>query len=259
MPVPHKGTLLERFQEFIYENYGIHYHQQKTDILRMKLDKLLESQQCSAEEFYQSLVLGSLKARDQLLEAITVGHTFFFREQQHLDILLAHIQKTGNTRPLIWCAASSTGEEPYSIAIKLLMSGINTFVVVASDINKTVLDAMNRGVYPPGKFEYTPKHIKTMYFTRHGPHSFKISPEVRKHINIKRLNLQEELLFERPFDYIFCRNVMIYFDEPGRKKVVKNVSRNLANGGLLFVGHTEAILEVQKDLEKYAPAVFRKV
>lgn len=249
--------LLHRYRELIYERYGIHYHPTKLENLEAKLHKLAE-RSGDPEDIYEGLLAGNPEAERALLREITVGHTFFFREEKHLELLVRDIAERRLPCPLIWCAASSTGEEPWSIVITLLEAGIRNFLVVASDLNRESLSAMNRGAYNQGKFQNTPRHILLKYFRRLDPMTWTINRELRRYLRIKRLNLREPLQFEDTFDYIFCRNVMIYFDEAARNRVMNNLVRNLSPGGLLFVGHTEAMLDLPPAMNKAAQSVFRR-
>lgn len=249
--------LLNRYRELIYDRYGIHYLPTKTENLRIKLGKLAE-RAGDLEAFFARLVGGDSEAEHVLLREITIGHTFFFREEAHLKLLVKDIRERRIRSPVIWCAASSTGEEPWSIAITLLEEGIDDFLILASDINRESLMAMHRGVYNQGKFQSTPKAILLKYFRKVDPMTWKISRNLRQYLRIRQLNLREPIEFERRFDYIFCRNVMIYFDVAARDRVMANLVRNLGMGGLLFVGHTEALLDIPAELRKTAQSVFRK-
>jgi len=250
--------LLYRYRDLIYERYGIHYIPTKIEMLRNKLEKI------RVREGDLAALLARIEAGDEaaeraLLKEVTVGHTFFFRESAHLNHLVNDIERRRVIVPRIWCAASSTGEEPWSIAITLLERGYKNFVIVASDLNIDSLRVMHRGVYNEGRFQNTPGHVRLKYFVPAGESSFQVNPHLRKYLKIKRLNLHLPIDFEQSFDYIFCRNVMIYFDDAGRRKVVNNLLRNLSMGGLLFVGHTEAMLELPQSLKKDAQSVFRRV
>lgn len=250
--------LLNRFRDLIYERYGIHYIPTKIEILRSKLEKI-QVREGNLPDFYTRVISGDKQAERSLLKDITVGHTFFFREAAHMNLLVNDIERRRIVVPHIWCAASSTGEEPWSIAITLLERGIKNFVIVASDVNTDSLKFMHRGLYNDGKFQNTPKHIKQRYFIKAAGESFQVHGSLRKYLKIKRLNLHEPIEFERPFEYVFCRNVMIYFDDDGRRKVVHNLLNNLDRGGLLFVGHTEALLDVPSGLKKEGQSVFRRM
>jgi chemotaxis protein methyltransferase CheR len=250
--------LLWKYSELVYRRYGIHYSRDKIELLRMKLEKLAFTRNYDLGEYYLRLEAGDPKAADELLRAITVGHTFFFREGEHFQRLAKDIQARRILRPLIWCAASSTGEEPYSIVISLLEHGILDFLVMSTDVNAKALHHMNRGVYDNLKVQDLPYALRDRYFMRIGEERFRIKSELRAYLLIKRLNLHETITFEREFDYVFCRNVMIYFDEDSRKRAVKNLVENLKPQGLLFVGHTEAILTLPSNMERDGAACFRR-
>lgn len=258
MAISLSRELLERFRSFIYDEFGIHHSAGKTDVLRMKLEKLSLARGVDLGSFFVELEAGDARARDELLDEITVGHTFFFREREHLDFLVADARARGIRRPLVWCAASSTGEEAYSIAIALIDSGFPDFIVVASDVNPSALKAVNRGIYPVGKLQFTEPGVATRYFSRVDPAHVEVRRDLRSYLKVKRVNLRVPVRFEHEFDYVFCRNVMIYFDDDSRRRALENLSANLVPGGALFVGHTEALLEIPPCMRKAGPSVFRK-
>jgi Methylase of chemotaxis methyl-accepting proteins len=251
--------LLSKYRDFVYSRYGIHYTNGKSEILGMKLKKLVYTRQYSLKDFYERLISGDLDAQNELLDEITVGHTFFFREKAHLSFLVHDISKKNTVRPIIWCAASSTGEEPYSIGISLLEHGLRDFIVLSSDINNSSLCAMNKGVYNVNQFQCTSDELLHKYFFRNDAYTWRVKPVLRQYLKIKRLNLHDDLNFDQGFDYIFCRNVMIYFDDEGRRNVVSNLVKNLNPGGTLFVGHTEAMITLPPGMRREAPAVFRRL
>lgn len=208
--------------------------------------------------FYDRLVSEDPEAIDIFLHQITVGHTYFFREHAHFKTLADDIKKRSVREPVIWCAASSSGEEPYSIAISLLENGIGNFKILASDVNLKALKTMNKGLYHISRFEKMDPLIIQRYFKRADQFSYRVIPGLREYIIIKRLNLNDSLAFESMFSYVFCRNVLIYFSEAGRSKVIDTLVRNLLPKGLLFVGHSEAILSLPDKLDKDSPACYRK-
>ena len=251
--------LLSKYRELVYERYGIHFEGEKIDILEIKLLKLAAFRNFSLDEFYERLASGDKATVDEFLDQITVGHTFFFREEKHLSHLVDDMRRKRISNPLVWCAASSTGEEPYSIAITLLESGMNDFLILSSDVNASALRAMHEGVYNASQFQNTPPALLHKYFRKRDAYSWAVRTGLRDYLRIKRLNLHADIQFEKSFDYIFCRNVMIYFDEEGRQKVLETLAKNLRPGGLLFVGHAEAMLTLPRGLRKEAPAVIRKM
>lgn len=253
------AELLETFRQHIYSEYGIHYMDSKIDVLRTKLLKIAGLHKLSLDTLLELVLVGEPYATDIFLKEITVGHTFFFREADHFEILVKDIKKRNVQNPSIWSSASSTGEGPYSIVIALLESGIRDFKLLASDINKQSLHRVNQGQYHQSKFHNMSAELCKRYFIPVDEHSYKIRRLLRSYLCIKRLNLLEDLEFEKPFDYIFCRNVMIYFDAPARSKVIRMLAKNLKTGGLFFVGHSEALLDTPSSLVKEGTAHYRKV
>jgi chemotaxis protein methyltransferase CheR len=250
--------LLLKYRNLVYGRYGIHYSEDKTEVLRMKLEKLMYAQDLDLEEYYARLESGDPEAEDILLRAITVGHTFFFREGDHFKNLVDDIRSRGIQRPFIWCAASSTGEEPYSIVITLLEHGLSDFRVICSDVNAAVLHFMNHGEYAASRLQEVPDALIKRYFLHLNNDTYRIREKLRSYLLIKRLNLHYPIEFEHQFDYIFCRNVMIYFDDTARVRAVQNLVRNLKPNGLLFVGHTEAILALPSNMKRDGAACFRR-
>ncbi|HOE09775.1 MAG TPA: protein-glutamate O-methyltransferase CheR, partial [Treponemataceae bacterium] len=201
---------------------------------------------------------GNPKTKELLIKYITTNHTYFFREAEHFTHLLEDIKKTNKTNITIWCAASSTGEEPYSIAMTLLDEGIKDFKILASDLDRCVLEEFNEGIYNENRFIKTSKYQKIKYFEKLSEGVYKIRSELRKHICIKRLNLMDNLYFTQPFDYIFCRNVFIYFDDTSRQRTLETLARSLVSGGKLYIGHTETLFTFPSSLRREANSVYRK-
>lgn len=225
----------------------------------MKLSKLSLRYDIGLKDLYSLLEENNVRATDIFLKEITVGHTYFFREREHFKILVNDIIKDSKKDTRIWCAASSSGEEPYSISICLLEKNIRDFKILSTDINKKALEIMNKEEFSFRQHQRIEADILKKYFKKTGNNSYKIRPDLRSHLFIKQLNLHGDIRLEKAMDYIFCRNVMIYFDDRGRKKVLKTLLNNLKKDGLLFVGLSEAILDLPPTIKKVGPAVYRKV
>jgi chemotaxis protein methyltransferase CheR len=250
---------LARISAFIYREFGIRVHDSRNYVLEAKLGRLL------AKEGYPDLPLfcdrlesGEPGLRELLARYITTGHTFFFREKDHFAFLAETIKRKGPAEPLIWCAASSTGEEAYSISITLLEAGIANYRIVASDLNPGVLAKFNAGLYAKSCFREMPRDYQRRYFLKAEDDCLKPLPGLRSRISIKRINIMDRVSFPRRFDYIFCRNMLIYFDEKSRRQALGRLMENLETGGLLFLGHTEAILDAPPGLIRVKNAIYRK-
>jgi chemotaxis protein methyltransferase CheR len=198
---------------------------------------------------------------EDLIHYITTTHTFFFRENTHLKVLYNDILLREIKRPLIWCAASSTGEEVYSIIIELLEHGINDFLLVATDINSNVLKTCKRGVYSKERLKEVEPYILAKYFTvdgDHGSENYKVNDVLKRYFILKKINLIDDIEFQEKMDYIFCRNVLIYFDKETQKRVVDNLLRNLKDLGYLFVGHSETLMHITNRVESVFTSVYNK-
>lgn len=208
--------------------------------------------------FRSSLLAGDAAAHDLLVARLTVHHTFFFREADHFYFMQKEIQRRGMRQATVWSAAGSSGEEAYSIAISLLDIGLSDFKVLVSDVDAKVLHKVNQGIYDGQRLEgLNPLQLKR-YF-RGGPGGWTVAPELRSHVVIKRINLMTPVRFQVGFDFIYCRNMFIYFDEASRLAAVDNLRENLKVGGVLFVGFTEAFLEVPRGFAKIDHAAYRRI
>jgi chemotaxis protein methyltransferase CheR len=254
-----KEMLIE-IGNLIYKEFGIFISEKKFGTLEPKIRKMMMHEHYSSiEQLYQHLMSGDRTAVATLIQYITTNHTFFFREPDHFDNLLQYIRQQPKSEHTIWCAACSTGEEPYSIAMTLLDAHIENFRILASDLDKTVLKEFNEGIYHESRFQKTTRHQKLTYFERAGEDIWRAKPFLRSHVAIKALNLMDPLAFEKPFDYIFCRNVFIYFDEVSRLNAIKMLTSNLRIDGRIFIGHTETLFDIPANLKKDGHSIYKRI
>jgi chemotaxis protein methyltransferase CheR len=210
------------------------------------------------------ILLGILKQNHDLADRMlgryfTTGHTFFFRESEHFDFLAKDLRERGLRKPTLWCAASSSGEEPYTIAITLLEAGVSDFTLLASDINVDALRACAAGVYRTERLHAMSPRLVERYFTKGmAGHEevYKIRPELRAKLILKRINLTDPLRFQAKFDYVFCRNVFIYFPKDTQERVLKTIAANMAADGRLFMGFSEPLLNSRDLFDQLAPSVY---
>ena len=240
-----------RVQKLIYQRAGINLHDGKHAMVYSRLSRRLrETGYTSFHEY-----LGWLEKQDgpewqEFVNALTTNLTAFFREQHHFDILSSHLQtKSAGTPWRVWCNAASTGEEPYSIVITALEAlGVNApFKLVASDIDSRVLATAAQGVYRIDNVKGLSTERLQRFFLR-GKESkagfLRAKPELTRLIDFISVNLiRDDWPFREPFDVVFCRNVMIYFDAPTQRRVLERIHRVLKPGGMLFVGHAENFSE----------------
>jgi chemotaxis protein methyltransferase CheR len=200
-----------------------------------------------------------------LIDSLTTNHTGFLREPAHFDFLreLLKGEYARRSRVDIWCAASSTGEEPYTLVCTGL-TAVNGVAgpdvrVLASDISTRVLGAAKRGVFTEERTAALPREWVTRFFERapDTPGCFKVKAEVSARTTFQRINLIEPLPPIGPFPIIFCRNVMIYFNKATQADVVARLTSKLEPGGYLFVGHSESLSGISHALRYVRPAVYR--
>jgi chemotaxis protein methyltransferase CheR len=255
-------TFLDLFRDLIHDKFGIHISKEKDYLIQSKIGKLLrDSDYKNVAEFYYDLKHEESFSLEQLVRYITTTYTFFFREPMHMKILCNDILQKNLTSPIIWCAACSTGEEVYSMIIELIEHGISRFRIVASDLNRDVLVHLKKGVYHRDRFQNVDPAIIRKYF-HEGKDKLKdryiVNDQLKKYVAAKRLNLVDNIRFEREFDYIFCRNVLIYFDRETQNRVVSTLISNLSETGYLFVGHSESLLNMNSKIESVFNSVYNK-
>jgi len=191
---------------------------------------------------------------DQIYDLVTTNETYFFREPAQLAAFIEEIvpdilAKKPVKKIRIWSAGCSSGEEPYSIAMLLEEAGFyahGAFEIFASDINQQVLAKARKGHYRESAFRATSAALREKYFTREADGSFRVKDEVRNRVSFGRLNLYDEARVSLlgHLDVIFCRNVIIYFDDISKKHVVSNFYNRLIDGGYLLLGHSESLISL---------------
>lgn len=263
------SRLFAGVRDYAYRVAGIELQDGKQEMVAGRLNKRARILGYPTSEAYFEAVLrdrtGELEA--DLLDALTTNYTSFFREPAHFEFLRHRIlpilaQRRGFT---IWSAASSSGEEPYSIAITAIETlgeaACSQARVRASDISTKVLRNAEAGVYPEERFRGLDREWRSRFLLRgKGAQegNFRIRPEVRAMVQFLRLNLMEPLPSDGPFPIVFLRNIMIYFDRPTQERVVAAISSKLEPGGFLFIGHSESLNGISHSLEHVQVAVYRK-
>ena len=269
-------NLFQKFSELVYQKCGINLHEGKKALLQARLNKRLRASGLSSyRDYYQYLTTrGDDQELREFLDCISTNLTYFFRESQHfgfldevfLPELIEKKRREHSNRIRIWSAGCSTGEEPYSLAMcvasHLKEVGQWDFRILATDISTRVLDVATRGVYGPDKVEKVPPALRQRYFRRcdrNGANGdYEVSPLLKSIVTFRRLNLKEPFPFKGPFDCVFCRNVMIYFDKPTQENLIRKMAGYLDHGGHLFVGHSESLMGLDHPLTYVRPAIYRK-
>ncbi|MEI8170960.1 MAG: CheR family methyltransferase [Rhodoferax sp.] len=241
----------DRVQALIYQRAGISLHDGKHAMVYSRLSRRLRDTGHQSFKEY----LGWLETNDgpewqEFVNALTTNLTSFFREHHHFEIFADHLKSKPSSSPWrVWCNAASTGEEPYSIVMTALESlgAKANFSLTASDIDSKVLASAAQGVYRiEGLKGVSEERIQRFFMRGKGANEgmARVKPELQRLIQFISVNLiRDDWPFREPFDVVFCRNVMIYFDAPTQRKVLERIHRVMAPGGLLFVGHAENFSE----------------
>ena len=239
----------ERVRKLIYEHAGISLSEAKRDMVYSRLARRLRANNIQSFSQYLQLLESNNEAEwEAFVNSLTTNLTSFFREPHHFPLLAEHINSIRHRKPFeIWCSASSTGEEPYSIAMTMveLFDSFNPPVkIIASDLDTQVLKKAESGEYTDDRIEkLSPERVKRFFMRGTGAHAGKVrvKDELKKMITFRQLNLLDNTWPIRgPFDAIFCRNVMIYFDKPTQLKILKKFVPLMRRDGLMFAGHSES-------------------
>ena len=235
-----------RIQSLIYKHAGISLHDGKHAMVYSRLSRRLrEKGHRSFKEYLDWLQGHDGPEWQEFVNALTTNLTSFFREAHHFEILHDHLKSKPNVSWRVWCNAASTGEEPYSIVMTALdaLGPSADFKLWASDIDSKVLHTASRGVYRQENVKgVTPERLQRYFLRGKGGNEgmIRVRPDLQKPIDFLSVNLiKDDWPFREPFDVVFCRNVMIYFDPPTQRAVLERIHRITKPGSLLFVGHSE--------------------
>jgi chemotaxis protein methyltransferase CheR len=258
----------------VYEHSRISLGRDKRELVSARLGKRLRATNAPDVTAYCQLLKSPGAADEELghlIDAISTNHTFFFREIAHFDFLRKTIVPEMSARARaerwprfnVWSAASSSGEEAYSIAITLADCLTSwPWQIQATDISRRILARAQNAIYARESVErLEPDVIRTHFQRGFGPQEgyYRIKAALRDHVSFHHLNLLEgEPPFHDLFQVIFCRNVMIYFDRPTQEELVGRLSRRLVPGGFLLVGHSESLSHIRHPLRMLRPATYQK-
>jgi len=246
-------------RNFVYEQLGVSLNQAKKALVVSRLGSRIRTLGIRSYRDYVERAHRDPAERQRLFDAITTNETRFFREPAQFKLMEEELLPVWRN-PRIWSAGCSSGEEPYSIAMLLaesLPGATNT--VLATDISTRMLERAAAAIYPMSRKDGIPERLLKRYMLR-GVQSqegmIAVAPEIRRMVRFAPLNLNHHAAYPAgPFDAIFCRNVLIYFDAESRRRVCDALLARLAPGGLLFLGHAES-LGGRNDLHPVAPHVY---
>ncbi|MCL1831946.1 MAG: methyltransferase domain-containing protein [Oscillospiraceae bacterium] len=259
-----------RLVEFMEKKYGINLKQKRV-LIEGRLSNEIIQKGFSDFTTFLNHTFADRSGTEliALLNKLTTNHTYFMREEQHYDymknVVLPEFERVKKDKRIyLWSAASSSGEEPYTNIMQMLdyfkFKGSNWNVsTLATDISHKVLDIAKAGVYHKDTMSKLPLEWQKKYFTPQENDCYKISPEITKRTEFKTFNLMDNIPFRSyPFDLVFCRNVMIYFELEVKVALVNRIYDVVRPGGYLFIGHAESIPRDRTKFKYVKPAIYQK-
>jgi len=259
----------------VYDRFGINLSDKKKVLVRGRLNKLLRAQNYKSFNDYFEDVLADKTGKNllTLIDKISTNHSFFYRESDHFVYLKEHILpeliQGGNIKSSddlrIWCAGCAAGEEAYTIAMVVAESFPTSFftgspVILATDISMTALEMAVLGRYTEEKIRGLPEGMRKKYTTHEKGGVYEIKKELKNLILFKRLNFKQKIFpFKKKFQIVFCRNVMIYFDQATKLDLAGRIGRYIVPGGYFLIGHSESLGRDMADYQYIRPALYRKI
>lgn len=263
--------VFRRIADIVYDRAGIFLKDGKEALVSARLGKRIRALGLSTHREYLDILDADTSGEElvQLLDVISTNVTSFFREQQHFEFLTGVMEKwlkAGQRRFRFWSSACSSGEEPYTLAMTLLEAtrGYDRIdmKILGTDISTRILQRSIAGQYLAEKMKGVPLGLRDTYFDREGVNGdtlYRAKQQLKRMTVFKRLNLSTPPFpMQGPMDAVFCRNVMIYFDNPVRKRLLDEIFRLLKPGGYLFVGHAESLTGMVSSFKGVQPSVYVK-
>ncbi|MGM0461218.1 MAG: CheR family methyltransferase [Fibrobacterota bacterium] len=263
-----------RISRIVYAKFGINLTEKKKTLVNSRLQSLLRKYKFKSFSEYITHVENrkNPEALTELINKISTNHTFFFREIKHFeflkDVLLPEVKsyhrRKNSSTVRFWCAAASTGEEPYSLMMEILEFFGRDYRnwhagLLATDISQNALGKAQNGVYTADRIKTIPPYLLHSYFDKIDTDSYRIKDFVKKEVLFKTLNLIDTSFPLRGnFDLISCRNVMIYFDRDTKNRLVQKLYDQLRPGGYLFTGHSESLSGLTHGFSTVQSAIYKK-
>lgn len=254
--------------DLVYGYTGINLHEGKRELVRTRLCRRLRELGMDTFAEYCAHLAKSSSAGEVsiLIDTVSTNLTSFFREDSHFEFLrrkLPEMFRQIVSRFRIWSTACSTGEEAYSLAI-VLAEALATHPrldakILATDISGQVLRHAEAGVYPKERVNSVPPNLRVKYFQILQDDRYEVAPALRHLVSFRKLNVTGIWPFQGPFDIVFCRNMMIYFDKGTQAKLIQRFHDILRPGGYLFVGHSESLVSVSHSFKYVEPTIYQKV
>ena len=263
-----------QLRELVYERLGINLTGKKRSMLIGRLQKLLRTSGFkNFQDYYEYLVNDSgMKAMTELINRITTNYSFFYRGKSHFEYFVQTVLpevvgslKKRNSRDLrIWTAGCSTGEEPYMLTMLMREFFGNEYGlwdggILATDISEKVLTFARQGIYPEERTKEVPVQLRNKYLKKLNDGQMAVNDTIKNEVIFRKFNLiNKHYPFKKPFQIIFCRNVMIYFDKQTRDTLLHRFYEKTEPGGYLFIGHSETLGREQTLYKYIMPAVYKR-
>lgn len=264
-----------QISDLVYRHCRINLHEGKRELVRARIIKRVHAGGFDSVSRYLDHVLADRSGQEfpKLINSLCTNLTGFFREGAHyaylekqfLPALLAKRRKQDNNQILVWSAGCSSGEEPYSLAMTLLEAtdgpGSWDVKILATDISTRMLQVAREGVYPKKRAATVAPLLRAKHLVPDqidGQPVVRVNSQLRDLVRFRYLNLMEHWPFRGPFDFIFCRNVMIYFDKPTQQALVNRFWERLRPGGLLFTGHSESLTGIAHKFDYVQPTIYSR-
>lgn len=258
-----------RLTDYLRRNFGVNLTKKRT-LVESRLHNYLLKKGFTDFGAYLDYALSDGQEIGQILNLLTTNYSYFMREWDHFqffrDTVLPEIAQNLRDRDLrTWSAGCSTGQEPYTLAMILSdfmkERGLNWDArILATDISEKALSTAVRGVYPDESLKKVPTMWKLTYFNKISPTEWEVNDQLKREVILRRFNLIEEAFpFKKKFHVIFCRNVMIYFNEETKSKLISKFYEYTADGGYLFVGQSESLDKSKTDYRFIKPSIYKKV
>ncbi|WP_380877768.1 chemotaxis protein methyltransferase [Sphingomonas sp. DBB INV C78] len=263
----------EAIAAMVHSHAGIVLTEGKAMLVYARLGKLVRARGLDNFRAYVALLRNDRDERARAIEALTTNHTKFFRENHHFEHFAAQVRPALLTKAArrekvrLWSAGSSSGEEVHSLMLTLLGADPQEarairngdVVALASDLNAQVLETGRRGLYPTATAQEIPMALRSAW-TDMQSDGVQMRDGVRELIRFRQLNLLHEWPIQGRFDVVFCRNTMIYFDEPTKARLISRIAEKLAPGGYLYIGHSERLVgPAANDFQSVGQTIYRKV
>lgn len=258
------SEVLGEFQEYLYEKYGLYYPDSKLYSLKMKIKRRVQKLPVESIVEYGNYLQDHESEIHKFLDEVSTNKTAFFREDVHFDHMINKLIPAWEDRsPIkIWSSACSTGPEPYSASMVLDDQMTTAYKILATDISNGALTTAKEAIYPEKEYEkirsYDPEYIR--YLDPVDDHKCKVIDPITQPVSLRKFNLKHYPYppEDESIDLIFCRNVMLYFDDPMIEDMAQEFYHCLRPGGFLYIGRTETLGKIEHDFRKVAPSIFQK-